>query len=66
MNDKLREYLEKCRPAEVNQSLIDELHDVMDEAVPEIAERVRQRELLAAHLRSATSRPSQSGQEKQD
>ena len=52
MNEKLKNYLEKCSPATVDKSLLDDLRSVMEEAVPEIAERVRQREKLAAHLRA--------------
>ena len=66
MNDKLKKYLEKCSPAIVDQSLLDDLRSVMEEAVPEIVEKVRQREKLAAHLRIGTPTPSQSNTDKQD
>ena len=66
MNDKLKSYLEKCSPATVDQSLIDDLRSVMEEAVPEIAERVRQREKLAARLRITASTPCQSNSDGQD
>ena len=66
MNDKLKKYLEKCSPAPVDQSLLAELRSVMEEAVPEIAERVRKREKLAAHLRIAASTRRQSNSERQD
>ena len=66
MNDKLKKYLEKCSPAIVDKSLLDGLRRVMKEAVPEIAERVRQREKLAAHLRIAATKPRQSNSDKQD
>ena len=58
MNEKLRKYLEKCSPAEVDQSTLDDLRTSMEDAVPEIAENIRHREELAAQLRIAPSRPS--------
>ena len=66
MNDKLKSYLEKCSPATVDQSTLDDLRTAMEEAVPEIAESIRQREELAAQLRLAASTPSQAGTDKQD
>ena len=51
MDDKLRNYLENCSPATVDESLLDDLRREMEEAVPEIAESIRQREELAARLR---------------
>ena len=66
MNEKLKKYLEKCSPATVDQSLLDDLRSVMEEAVPEIAKRVRQREKLAAHLRIAASTPCPSKSDGQD
>jgi hypothetical protein len=66
MNDKLKNYLEKCRPATVDQSTLDDLRTAMEEAVPEIVESIRRRERLAAHLRVATAKPSQPNTDKQD
>ena len=66
MNEELKNYLEKCSPATVDQSTLDDLRSAMEEAVPEIAESIRQREQLAAHLRIAASKPSQSNADKQD
>ena len=66
MDEKLKNYLKKCSPATVDQSLLDDLRNAMEQAVPEIAESIRQRELLAAHLRAAASKPSQSTTDKQD
>ena len=57
MNERLKSYLEKCTPATVDQSMIDDLYDEMEEAVPEIVESIRRREELAAQLRVAASRP---------
>ena len=58
MDDKLRNYLENCSPATVDESLLDDLRREMEEAVPEIAESIRQREQLAARLRVPTPTPS--------
>ncbi len=66
MNEKLKKYLEKRSPATVDQSLLDDLRSVMEEAVPEIAEKVRQREKLAAHLRIDAVSPRQSNSNRQD
>lgn len=66
MNDKLKGYLQKCTPAATDQTMLDELRLQMDEAVPEIAKNIRQREELAAELRVAASRQSQSRKEDQD
>ena len=66
MNEKLKNYLEKCRPATVDQSTLDDLRIAMEQAVPEITESIRQRERLAAHFRIAASKPSQTNTDKQD
>ena len=46
--------------------MLDELRQEMDKAIPEITNNIRQREELAAELRIAASRPSQSKKENQD
>ena len=66
MNDKIKDYLQRCTPAATDQTMLDELRLQMDEAVPEITENIRQREELAAELRVAASRPSQSREESRD
>ena len=66
MNEKLRNYLRKCSPATVDQSTLDDLRNAMEQAVPEITERIRQREALAAQLRIAAATPAQSNTNKQD
>ena len=66
MNRRLKDYLQKCTPATADQTMLDELRRDMDMAVPEITESIRQREELAAELRIAASRPSQSRKENQD
>ena len=66
MNPKLKNYLQKFRPATVDETMLDGLRHEMEEAVPEIAESIRQREELAAELRIAASRPSQSRKQNQD
>ena len=66
MNPRLKDYLQTCTPATADQTMLDELRREMDKAVPEITESIRQREELAAELRIATSRSSQSRKENQD
>ena len=65
MNEKLRNYLEKCDPATVDQSTLDDLRRAMEQAVPEITESIRQREALAAQLRISSWTSSQSNTDKQ-
>ena len=66
MNQRLKDYLQKCTPATADQTMLDGLRREMDKAVPEITESIRQREELAAQLRIAASRPSQSRKENED
>ena len=66
MNQRLKNYLEKCSQATVDEATLDDLRREMEEAVPEIAESIRHREELAAELRIAASKPSQSNSDKQD
>ena len=66
MNQRLKNYLEQCSPVAVDESMLDDLRREMEEAVPEIARSIRQREALAAQLRIAASRSSQSDSDKQD
>lgn len=63
MNAKLKSYLQKFRPAEVDKAVLDELRQEMKEAVPEIADSIRKREQLAAEMRIAAYRPPQSKNE---
>ena len=51
MDKGLRTYLARCRPANVDETLIASLHKEMAAAVPEIVESIRQREIRAAQLR---------------
>lgn len=60
MNKRLKQYLQNCTPATPDQTMLDELRREMDKAVPEITENIRQREALAAELRIAAFRSSQS------
>ena len=60
MNERLKNYLEKCSPAAVDQAFLDDLYKEMEEAVPEIIESIRRREELAAELRIAASKPPMS------
>ena len=66
MDENLKSYLEKCSPAKVDQSTLDDLRTAMEEAIPEIAESIRQQERLAARFRTATSRRPSSRTENQD
>ena len=60
MNSKLKSYLQKFRPATVDKSELDDLHQEMKRAIPEIADSIKEREQLAAELRIPALRPSQS------
>ena len=66
MNQRLKDYLQKCTPATADQTMLDELRQEMDKAIPEITNNIRQREELAAELRISASRPSQSRKKHQD
>ena len=66
MDGELKNYLGKCKPAFVDESTLDDLRTAMEEAVPEIAESIRQRERLAAHLRVAASKPRKPNADNQD
>ena len=66
MNDKFKNYLDKCSRATVDQSRLDDLRREMQQAVPEIAASIKQREELAAQLRIAASTPRQSDSNGQD
>ena len=57
MNAKLKNYLQKFRPATMDKAVLDDLRQEMKEAVPEIADSIRKREQLAAELRTAAYRP---------
>lgn len=59
MNQGLKGHLEKYRSATVDKAELDDLRKEMAEAVPEIAESIRQREELAAELRIIASGRSQ-------
>ena len=66
MNQKLKDYLRKFSPATADQTMLDDLCQEMEKAVPEITDSIRQREELAAELRITASKSSQSNSEKQD
>ena len=66
MDEKLKRYLDKCTPAKVDQTTLDDLRSAMEQAVPKIAESIRQRQRLAAHLRVAASKPPHSNTNRQD
>ena len=66
MNQRLKDYLNKCTRAEVDESTLDDLRREMEEAVPEIAESIQEREELAAELRIAAAKPSRSAKDEED
>ena len=66
MNQRLKDYLDRCTPAEVDESALDDLRREMEEAVPEIAESIQEREELAAELRIAAAKPSRSARDEAD
>ena len=66
MEPKLKSYLQKFRPAKVDEADLDDLRQEMKKAIPEIADSIRKREELAAELRIPASRPSQSTKGDQD
>ena len=55
MNQRLRDYLQKCTPAAVDETILDDLRQEMEDSVPEIAEIIREREELADELRIPAS-----------
>ena len=66
MEPKQSNYLENFEPATGYETMLDGLRQEMEDAVPEITDRIRQREELAAELRISSSRPSQSRKKIQD
>ena len=66
MNQRLKDYLQKCTPAQVDEKSLDELRQEMEKAVPEIAESIQDREELAAELRIAAAKGSQSAKDQED
>ena len=66
MNKNFRDYLEKCRPATADQSILDDFRSAMKQAVPEIVETVKQREKAAAQFRITALTPSHSKPDNQD
>ena len=66
MNQELKGHSGKSPPATVNEAELDDLRREMAEAVPEIAESIRQREELAAELRITAFKRPQPGNENQN
>ena len=66
MNQRLKDYLQKCTPAMVDETALDELRLEMEKAVPEIAKSIQEREELAAELRIAAANPSRSAKDRED
>lgn len=66
MGESLRKYLRQCNHVTVDETVLQDLRREMEQAVPEIAESIRQREALAAKLRLAAGKTSESKKEKQD
>ena len=65
MNHSLKDYLQKCTPAQVDETALDELRQEMEKAVPEIAEIIQDREELAAELRIAAAKRTQSARDRE-
>ena len=51
MDQKLKDYLDKCTTAKVDESLLDGLRSSMKEVVPEIVDSIKERERLASEFR---------------
>ena len=66
MNHGLKDFLRKCTPAQVDETSLDQLRQEMEKAVPEIAESIQEREELAAELRIAAGKSSQSTKDYKD
>ena len=66
MDQRLKEYLQKCGPATLDESVIKDLRRLMEQAVPRIVKSIRQREELAAELRISSSRRTESKSERRD
>ena len=66
MNQRLKDYLQKCTPATVDKKALNKLYHEMEKAVPEIAKRIQEREERAAELRIAVAKPSQSEKGRED
>ena len=66
MNQGLKDFLQKCTPAQVDETSLEKLRQEMEKAVPEIAESIQEREELAAELRIATAKGSQSAKDQKD
>ena len=66
MDKRLKAYLTECGPAPIDETKLDDLRKQMEQAVPEIAESIRQREEFAAELRLSASRSTKSDRKKRD
>ena len=66
MKRKFKNYLKKFNQATGYTGMLDGLRQQMKATVPKITESIRQREMLAAELRIAASKPSQANKEKKD
>lgn len=66
MNRGLKLYLGRCRGKTADDAMLRDLRREMEQAVPEISEKIRRREALAAQLRVSATKTSESGDEEQD
>lgn len=66
MSKKFKNYLKKFSQATGYTGMLADLRQQMKAAVPEITESIKQREMLAAELRIAASKPSRTNKEKKD
>ena len=64
MNERLKAYIDKCGRAPVDEAKLDDLRKQMEQAVPEIAASIKQREEFAAELRLSASRTTEADRKK--
>ena len=66
MNRRFKNFLQTCNQATVDETVLDDLRREMEQAVPEIAESIRQRETLAAKLRIDSTKTAVAVNKKRD
>ena len=65
MNPERKNHLQKFSPATGYEDFLDDLRQEMEDAVPEIADSIRQREELAAEMRITAPTRSRPKKDKQ-
>ena len=56
MNQRLKAYLDRCGRVTVEEAMLEDLRKRMEQAVPKITESIKQRQELAAELRTSASK----------